>query len=66
MRNITTAAIATGRAIAKHVAKEVREQVIKDIEIKAEQWMGENKLVHAGAARQLAEELKQKFVEKSK
>lgn len=66
MRHITTIAVATGRAIARNVANEVRQQIVKDIETKADQWASENKLIHAGAARELADELKKKLKEQEK
>jgi polyhydroxyalkanoate synthesis regulator phasin len=52
-----------GGEIATKVAKEVYQEAAKLIEQKAEQWLSENKLIHAGAASQLANQLKQKIKE---
>ena len=48
----------TGQAIARAVGREVRQDVIREVVSKAEDYLLENKLMHAGAARALAERLK--------
>lgn len=62
--NIST--LAMGRKMAIGIANDVKAQIIKDIETQADKWVNENKLVHAGAARQLADELKAKLFDKDK
>lgn len=43
------------------IIDQLREQTADLLDKRAEAWAGENKLVHAGAARKLAEELRSKF-----
>jgi hypothetical protein len=50
--------VLTGAAIARAVDRSVRQEVIRDVVAKAESYIVENKLMHAGAARALAERLK--------
>ena len=45
---------------AQKIYEDLRMQTIDLLEKRAEAWIGESKLVHAGAARKLAEELKGK------
>jgi hypothetical protein len=47
--------------IARKVEKEVQKQAIDTIMQIADQWVSENKLMHAGAAQRLAEKLKKSF-----
>jgi hypothetical protein len=47
--------------IAQKTLNEVRQQAIDNLQRQADRWISENKLIHAGAARQLAEELKSKL-----
>jgi len=47
-----------GQQIALKVEQEVQKQVGDAISKMADQWMSENKLIHAGAARLLANKLK--------
>jgi hypothetical protein len=51
----------TARPVAVKIIEELREQTINLLEKRAEAWIGENKLIHAGAARRLAAELRQKL-----
>lgn len=46
---------------AQDVIDQLREQTADLLDKRAEAWTSENKLVHAGAARKLAEELRSKF-----
>lgn len=46
---------------AQDIIDQLREQTADLLEKRAEAWTGENKLIHAGAARKLAEELRSKF-----
>lgn len=46
---------------AQDVIDQLREQTADLLDKRAEAWASENKLVHAGAARKLAEELRSKF-----
>jgi hypothetical protein len=45
--------------LAIKALNEVRQQAAENLERQADRWTTENKLVHAGAARKLAFELKQ-------
>lgn len=45
---------------AEVIYEGLREQTIDLLEARAQAWISENKLVHAGAARKLAKELKEK------
>lgn len=45
---------------AEVIYQGLREQTVDLLEARAQAWISENKLVHAGAARKLAEELKEK------
>lgn len=45
---------------AQKIYDNLKDQTIELLEKRAEAWMGESKLVHAGAARKLAEELRRK------
>lgn len=55
---------------AKHIAEKIifdlRLQTVDLLEKRADAWIGENKLIHAGAARKLAAELRQKISNDSK
>lgn len=53
-----TKAIITGAAMARAVDRNVRQEVIRDVVAKAENYIIKNKLLHAGAARALADKLK--------
>lgn len=46
---------------AQDIIDQLREQTADLLDKRAEAWTGENKLIHAGAARKLAEELRSKF-----
>lgn len=46
---------------AQDVIDQLREQTADLLDKRAEAWTSENKLIHAGAARKLAEELRSKF-----
>lgn len=46
--------------IARKVEKEVQKQMIDTIMQIADQWVSENKLIHAGAAARLAKKLKER------
>lgn len=43
------------------ILSELREQTATLLDKRAEAWIGENKLIHAGAARKLANELRGKL-----
>lgn len=47
--------------VAQQVGVEVTKELSKVIEEKAQQWISENKLIHAGAAMKLAKELKDRL-----
>lgn len=49
------------KPVAENIIKTLRAQTIDLLEKRAEAWIGENMLIHAGAARQLAQELRQKL-----
>ncbi len=59
-----TKAIITGTAMARAVDQSVRQEVIREVVAKAEQYLTENKLIHAGAARALADKLKAELLAK--
>lgn len=46
---------------AQEIMDQLREQTADLLDKRAEAWTSENKLVHAGAAKKLAEELRRKF-----
>lgn len=50
--------------IAKKIEREVQKQIGDAIIQMADQWKGENKLIHAGAALRLAKKLKESFESK--
>ncbi len=43
------------------ITAELRNQMSQLLEQKADAWISENKLIHAGAARKLAEEIREKI-----
>lgn len=43
------------------ITLELRNQMVQLLEQKADAWISENKLIHAGAARKLAEEMREKI-----
>jgi hypothetical protein len=43
--------------IARSVEHEVNKQAVDMLKQLADQWVGENKLIHAGAAKRLADKL---------
>lgn len=43
------------------ITSELRNQMAQLLEQRAEAWINENKLIHAGAARKLAEEIREKI-----
>lgn len=45
---------------AEEIIGQLREQTADLLEKRAEAWIGENKLIHAGAAKKLADELRGK------
>ena len=45
---------------AREVLNDLREQTANLLDKRAEAWISENKLIHAGAARKLAKELREK------
>ena len=47
--------------LAIKATNEVRQQAVESLERQADRWLSENKLIHAGAARKLAEELKRQI-----
>jgi hypothetical protein len=49
------------RPVAAKIIEELRAQTVDLLEKRAEAWILDNKLIHAGAARQLAAELRQKL-----
>lgn len=49
------------RVTTVEVLNDLRAQTADLLDKRAEAWIGENKLVHAGAARKLAEELRRKI-----
>lgn len=49
------------KPIAEKIIADLRLQTIDLLEKRAEAWIGENKLIHAGAAQRLAAELRQKL-----
>jgi len=51
-------ALPKGQEIARKVEQEVQKQVGDALIQMADQWTSENKLIHAGAARRLAEKLR--------
>lgn len=50
--------------IARKVKQEVQKQIGDTIMQMADQWISENKLIHAGAALRLAKKLKESFESK--
>lgn len=44
--------------IAIDALNKMRQEVANDLDAKQKQWVGENKLIHAGAAKALADELR--------
>lgn len=58
MNPITRQMLPKAEKIAERVSKEVAKNILSDINNKAEQWIGENKLIHAGAARDIQARLK--------
>lgn len=52
---------AQAKPIAEKIILELRAQTVDLLEKRAEAWILDNKLIHAGAARQLAAELRQKL-----
>lgn len=48
------------RKKAVEILESVRNDTVKALEEKAQEWKSENKLIHAGAALTLAKELKEK------
>ena len=48
------------------IFSDLRLQTVDLLEKRADAWIGENKLIHAGAARKLAAELRQKLSNDSK
>jgi hypothetical protein len=53
-------ALPKAEQIARKVEQEVQKQIGDMLIQMADQWTSENKLIHAGAARRLAEKLKEK------
>lgn len=45
----------------REILNDLREQTANLLDKRAEAWIGENKLIHAGAARKLAKELREKL-----
>jgi hypothetical protein len=64
--NLTKLQAQAARPVAAKIIEELRAQTVDLLEKRAEAWILDNKLVHAGAARQLAAELRQKFVNDAK
>lgn len=62
LTKITTQA----KPIAEKIINDLRLQTVDLLEKRAEAWIGENKLIHAGAAQRLAAELRQKISNDSK
>lgn len=54
------------KPIAEKIINDLRLQTVDLLEKRAEAWIGENKLIHAGAAQKLAAELRQKISNDSK
>ena len=54
------------KPIAEKIINDLRLQTVDLLEKRAEAWIGENKLIHAGAAQRLAAELRQKLSNDSK
>lgn len=54
------------KPIAEKIINDLRLQTVDLLEKRAEAWIGENKLIHAGAAQRLAAELRQKISNDSK
>jgi hypothetical protein len=54
------------KPIAEKIISDLRLQTVDLLEKRADAWIGENKLIHAGAARKLAAELRQKLSNDSK
>ncbi len=54
-------AIPAADQVARKVEQEVQKQVGDLVIQMADKWMGENKLIHAGAAQRLADRLKESF-----
>ena len=54
------------KQIAEKIINDLRLQTVDLLEKRAEAWIGENKLIHAGAAQRLAAELRQKLSNDSK
>jgi len=44
--------------VAIDALNKIREEVAFDLDAKQAKWIGENKLIHAGAAKALADELR--------
>lgn len=49
------------RPVAAKIIEELRAQTVDLLEKRADAWILDNKLIHSGAARQLAAELRQKL-----
>lgn len=62
LTKITTQA----KPIAEKIINDLRLQTVDLLEKRAEAWIGENKLIHAGAAQRLAAELRKKISNDSK
>ncbi|CAB4154805.1 hypothetical protein UFOVP653_30 [uncultured Caudovirales phage] len=54
----TVKALISGQSIARAVERSVHREIIRKVLVKAEDYILENKLIHAGAALALADRLK--------
>lgn len=52
-------AIPQSEQAAKQIAQKVNQEVVAAVEKMAHEWIGESKLIHAGAALRLAKTLKE-------
>lgn len=56
---VSAKSIPQAERAAKQIAKKVNQEVVATVEKMAHEWIGESKLIHAGAALRLAKTLKE-------